>query len=713
MSIQSICLRRRGALFLKEVKGLHTYNEQKTMAIAGINKNIESLGFMLGESLLAHLKTMSVQDIIETGVMLADELAELKGVRDHEPLDESFEMAGSDIYLAQLEKFIIDSKEINITKELFNKHYPLLGDYKVVPVEVIAEAEVLAIAENLLSSKTALSNQDKDDVTKIIETFKDPSIFPEEMPLKENVAFATLLSNEYFGGIELIMPYVKTATDVLRIATVLSDGPVNLTERTKFRSFKRSERRIFMAMLEKSPNLLEDLYRYKNEWIRLGERIHPGEFKKTHPRTFKAFKSLRENEKVETFIGRFNALYLDKKYLVAAKHISARPGEFARRLDALLRHSTAKEQLEIVELFATVADKVSSNVLLQLAGHFKDRLNHEERVVISKKSGGRISVLRPAENSIDEHAQTKLMEVIAEGLKTIYAEKGPMGNVYMDPAMHNYITPFSQRSASRALRTIERGSRFPIDSKTGIIRLFCHWHENRHRTDIDLSAGFLDEKFIHKDTCAYYHRVTNNYAHHSGDFTSAPNGATEFIDVDIQKAKSNGIRYVNITTNCYSGDRFVDLKECFVGWMERDAIALSTGETFEPKTVKNRVDLTSDAAFSLNLIIDLEEQVIYFADIFADASSGSNYGSERSKIEHMMKAIMNPHKTSLAYLVEQHVAARGTMVDDVNEADILFVEDASEIEFKKEFDEDGNELPQKERLIITPFDLDIIMGQYI
>ena len=72
--------------------------------------------------------------------------------------------------------------------------------------------------------------------------------------------------------------FCRTATDVLRLITAMSDGDVSLAENTKFRSLKRRERRVLMALLESCGNIEEDMLRYKGRWIRIGERLHPADF---------------------------------------------------------------------------------------------------------------------------------------------------------------------------------------------------------------------------------------------------------------------------------------------------------------------------------------------------------------------------------------------------------------------------------------------------
>ena len=82
-----------------------------------------------------------------------------------------------------------------------------------------------------------------------------------------------------------------------------------------------------------------------------------------------AFKSIREEKKPLFWTGKVEGLIKSSKHSKDEMEtllglLTQRPGEFARRLDKLLRDYPDYSD-EIVESFSTVADKVSTPVLLQ------------------------------------------------------------------------------------------------------------------------------------------------------------------------------------------------------------------------------------------------------------------------------------------------------------------------------------------------------------
>src|SRR5215207_3603799 len=122
---------------------------------------------------------------------------------------------------------------------------------------------------------------------------------------------------------------------------------------------------------------------------------------------------------------------------------------------------------------------------------------------------------------------------IAFSLAIRFSKLPRLGRCYLDPELVNYLVPFSQRSAGKALRTLVRGSRLPLPEGS-VVRFFLWWKNGSSRTDIDLSAALYDEDFKYLDVLSYYN-LKNFGGHHSGDIVDAPQGAAEFIDLDIER----------------------------------------------------------------------------------------------------------------------------------------------------------------------------------
>jgi hypothetical protein len=205
----------------------------------------------------------------------------------------------------------------------------------------------------------------------------------------------------------------------------------------------------------------------------------------------------------------------------------------------------------------------------------------------------------------------------------------------------------------------------------GFIRLFLWWKNGRSRVDIDLSVVLYGDDYRYMDTVAFYN-LRSWGAYHSGDIVDAPQGAAEFIDLDLQMLRARGVRFVMMCINSYSGQAYCDLPECFAGWMLR--ANLNSGEPFEARTVVDRVDLASDARISLPLVLDLQRREVLWADIalqehprFANSVAGNLAG-----VSLMLRALHEMVKPDMHTLMSLHARARGMIVDRPESADTRF-----------------------------------------
>jgi hypothetical protein len=186
----------------------------------------------------------------------------------------------------------------------------------------------------------------------------------------------------------------------------------------------------------------------------------------------------------------------------------------------------------------------------------------------------------------------------------------------IDRSLGSLIAPFTQRSTSRALVTLPRGSAITIPAGP-LPRLFLHWMESDQRVDLDLSAAFFDGDWNHIGTCDYTQlRFAEQAAVHSGDFTSAPppDGAAEVLDLDAGALAAAGVRYVVVAVFSYNNVAFDDMAEAFAGVMVR-AGAPGAGAAFEPRTVEHRFDLGGRSRASVPFVCDLAGRELRWLDM--------------------------------------------------------------------------------------------------
>ncbi len=669
--------------------------------LATVLKNVESLGFTFSERLIARLHTLSASALFQFYTDLIPALRALVGATvPFRPMYPNFpaqvmEMERVDLYINAIRHYLtLHQPEYDKSARL-----PLLDRVDLKVIDLGDEVDVRRICARLLSAKIALSAADRADVEWCIETYRDQlaDLIPARIPVKENVAFLAKCLLRYTSDAETaIAAYVTTATDVLRLAVALSDGDVSLATNTKFRGFTRPERRLLLGLLELCPSPVEEMLRRKGAWVRLGERLHPGEHQQRFPKSYAAFDIIRNQRPYETLYRRVEQALRDQNVMAATDLLSTRPGELARRLDQLLR-LTAEWQ-PITETFARVAAKVSTPVLLQVQAHFKHRGTPRElRTFFPKGNVAKVYALANQLPPLEETARAAVVTICQRTLVERFAALPPMGNVYVDERLKSFVVPFSQRSASKALRTLERGSRLPI-AQGSTIRCFLWWKEGMvnnlptGRVDIDLSAVMYDADWRYVEHISYTNLKSGRYqAAHSGDIVSAPDGACEFIDLDIDSVVGYGGRYVVMSLHSFTTQPFCNLPECFAGWMIRQAP--NSGEVFDPRTVQNKIDLAADTQICIPLIFDLVERTVLWTDIAlrTDPRWQNNVEGNQRGMRVLGKALTDLVKPTLYDLFELHAEARGTVVNDKTKANVVFAPDEG----------------------ITPFDVTLIIADYL
>ncbi len=544
---------------------------------------------------------------------------------------------------------------------------PLLDNVKLKVLSLATSKDIEDYFKSVLTSNTSISASDMDNLLKfLVET---QFVIDVNIPHKEIlVSVVSTYLNE--GMSELIKIKFNSSTDVLRLAVALSNGDVSLAKNTKFINFSRKMRRFLLNRLDNIENkfLSEEMMEKAPIWIRLGEKLHVGEYKKAYPNAAKAFHEVR-NSQVKTFNSKFQNAELTQDVVDVLK---IKPGVFARNLDNILRKYEGTEI--ILDAFKSKANKVSTPVLLQLFTHFTGRNSYDNRVVFPKGSVAKLKVIPGTNEQLDTKISNSVVKITHDELVSRFSKLDPWKTVYIDPAIEKFIVPFSERSASEQLKSVVRGSRIPMNSDKEIVRFFIYWHEKGSRADIDLSATMYDEDFNLVSDVAYYNLREGGFGFHSGDITSAPNGASEFIDINYNKLLKEYPRakYLMMNINSFNNVKFSDMQEVSAGFMMRDHV--NSGEIYEPKTVEYKFSVKTEANNSVPLIIDIENKEVIWCDItFKNGNGYSDVRNSLTNLKNIANAFVNLKKTTFADLILLHAEARNAkIVTDKNKAEVVF-----------------------------------------
>lgn len=716
-SIFNIILRRKNRVFINNNDMLKSLSgaagEKNKQIVATMNKNIEVFGYTMSEALfnkLVHMKVKSRKVVYDA---LVSGLKEITGAdKVYNPMYPNFpesvmEKDDFELYFNAIVHYW--SFGTLLPYEEKKERAPLFNAAKVKVLEAGSFDDLNDIFNNLCASKTSLSKSDVDDMIFILNSTK--VTLPDEIPFKENTAcICKLLVNT---GVDtdgsLCKKYVKTATDVLRLVTAMSDGDVSLAENTKFRNLKRNERRIIMNLLAGCGNAAEDMSRYAGRWIRVGEKLHPGEFAKNerYTKAVQAFGIIRNDGKIQSFAGRVDAAVASGDVNTVVSLLKKRPGEFARRIDFLLRtFNKDADRKAVIMGFASIAKDVSSTVLLQVREHFINKLdgNDDMRVFFPKGNLARsYYVKNDKTEAIPEDAMKMVIAVCESALINIYGNREFLGKVYIDEALKDYTVPFSLRSAGKTMTAVSRGSRIAIDDSAKIIRPFIWWTNTKDDIiDVDLSVAVFADDWNCLEHVSYSNLKSSRFGIcHSGDITNGGpadgEGVAEFIDLDIEKALSAGARYAVFNVYNFSDENFSKMEHAAFGFMTRSD--MKSGEIFEPSTVKQRMDLASATTTCIPVIFDLKERVFVWCDMALTADhvragyGGINVESNLPSVVVTCKAMVDIKKPNLYDLFIFNAKARGVITDNPDEADIRF--------------------GLHDNCDVKPNDIDVIVGKYL
>lgn len=569
----------------------------------------------------------------------------------------------------------------------------LEGNFISRVIEPGSISEFESLLEPLVSSRTSLSEEETADVLWFIRKYKSDTfrLLPEAIPFREiraQVGSALILHVAGDARVDAFLERnVETATDVLRLAVALNRGDVSLTTAlTRFKAMKRSIRRVLLRLLNRIPNAAEDVMRHAERWKRLAEVLHPGDYADKYPRALAAITAARRNDAPESFGSRVETLLAQRHIATLTPLLQSRPGEFARRLDATLRRAAETES--VLDAFEAVATQVSSPLLLQLLAQVRAPRPLPLRAFTPKGSFAKVYGIKDRRELLTPDVLERTARICEDALVKRFASLPPLGRCFIDPALREYRVPLAQRASSKSLRTLVRGSRLPMPD-TRFIRLFLWWKNGLGRTDIDLSAAFFDAKFVFMETVAYYN-LRGYGGYHSGDIVDAPDGASEFIDLDLDALVEKGIRYVVTSINSYTEQPYCDLPECFAGWMARADTA--SGEVFEPRSVFDRIDIASNTRICLPFVMDLQERRMIWADLGLTSSPWwNNVENNLSGVSLMLRALVHTPRPDMETLFDLHVRARGERVTSPQKAQSVFAPDQG----------------------ITPFDTDLIRSQFL
>lgn len=248
-----------------------------------------------------------------------------------------------------------------------------------------------------------------------------------------------------------------------------------------------------------------------------------------------------------------------------------------------------------------------------------------------------------------------LREKLAESLK------GKLGRVYIAPSVKRLAVPIQESASSGGYGTLAKGSRIALaDDK--IVRAFTYWEKVN---DIDLSVfGICADGSRREFSWRTMYQSQSDAITFSGDQTSGYEGGSEYFDIDLEAFKKlhSDVRYLVFCNNVFSGTDF-DQCVCRAGYMLRDKN--SSGEVFEPKTVRSSFAVKGATTFSYLFGIDLTANEFVWLNVDEASSSIVAGNNEFSFLDTYFKYVDVLNLADIFTMMATEVVDDYTVADTV------------------------------------------------
>ena len=203
-----------------------------SQVVATAAKNLQSLGFGLSKPLLERLAASSEAVIADWYAEVVPILEKMVGAhRTFDPFYPNFpkqvmEASDAELFFNAMTHYfgfvlsdMLGDPNLVVLPNYEKEARPILEEFHELRwINLGSEDDFDAIFTRLVSSNGSLSESDKETLRWFATQRDVSSLFPDSIPQKETLAFLVAVLPEP----ECLVPAVKTATDVLRVAVAMS-----------------------------------------------------------------------------------------------------------------------------------------------------------------------------------------------------------------------------------------------------------------------------------------------------------------------------------------------------------------------------------------------------------------------------------------------------------------------------------------------------------
>lgn len=685
--------------------------------VMSINRRLATFGYSLSAKAQEFLVegSFSKNSVIESLTISIDELTKVFDLKNLEPLYETvyflsadidglFDKAG-DIALPESRKIsYVDALQFwcGLSKEEAKAHADLQAAdvFDLKELDIVTLAEVEALAANKLFSKVVPSKEEFTELDVLLETLENHKVSISKTIQKENFQNKEL-KNYYilymFNKHGIVLDgYVDTATDALRLAAELSGVELS-AKHIQFKKFNNKEIHLIFSYLEKLNYTFDDMWLYRKPWKKFYKLFGSRVGKAKYPKVQKFFNALFDKRiygSKTTTRGAIQQSYLDfsddTSIHNTAKLISllnTRPGEFARRLLSILNKVDFNSYDYIMFNMMNVFTSVDSKVLWQLVARLRALEEETTRSVAIK------GVYQKLDETITNLKKQGDISYIFERLMLVlgmkYAQKEFLGKVYISPTLGSMALSTSMKGTSNSTKLTTRYSWFELPKGFDVVRFFQFWtNDGNGRTDLDLSTKLFKktENGFGQVGMSAFTRLQDEYVvdgkkvsfKHSGDYQNAPepDGAIEYVDIrGIEHLlNSDEEHYLIMYINNYNQDSFLPYPSNRAGVMLLSNDEAASKELYQQKSVFKQFQLVSEVRGVIPLIFDFKQNRLIWVDMPKEIFSHSSV--DRAKLEEFLSDVLGKVEStpSIHSMLTLNALARGMVVDNPDEADVIFDE---------------------------------------
>lgn len=594
---------------------------------------------------------------------------------------------------------------------------PVSGVLRLLTLTDDVDTSARTILGTLLTRDRDLSGNDDADFTALLDHLLavggDLTWVPDRIPGRVTKArlLAALLTDEHARdtGLGLLPQHADTATDLLRVATVLTGGAASLTGTHRAGALARPLRAALLAALDRlePAQACEDMARHPGRWKVLAEKLHPFTVAARYPNAAVAFAVLRQTNldnltpalagllrsharaadvtirgdrlTVTRTSTRIEAALAAGDTTSALSQLTGRPGELLRRLDHLLRLATAAgpdHVAGVIEAARTAAPSAAPAVLAAARASLTTRTAPaQSRVFFPAGQAAHAWSCEDTRALLPDTVVTAAVSVLTGELLRRAAQLPQVDVAVIDAGLGDVMVPLAARNASRTLVDVPRGSALPLPDGQSL-RLFVHWMEQPgQRVDLDLSVAAFDSEWNVLGWCDYTRlRLSGDAAVHSGDLTSAPapDGATEYVDLNLNALTDLGATYLLPVVFSYNDVAFDDLAAAFAGFTSHAEL---DGPQFDVRTVQQRFDITGSSRVAIPMVVNLADRSLRWLDLNLTTSGyGHNINDNHDRLGQLARTLTDVFtsgsRPSLGELAQLHAAARTNTVAVIRDLDV-------------------------------------------